>query len=166
MTERGAHVKFRAGPKAICTMMAGRCIRISRMIPHTPSRLPAAFCYTERMARDLSSYKILVVDDDADARSFICAVLEDNGATVLEASDGDAALEVARRERPDLITLDITMPGLQNGHFNPGDLESWTIATSGEASVGLRVEATIIPEPTTLLLLTSTALAILRRKKR
>ncbi len=115
MTERGAHVKFRAGPKAICTMMAGRCIRISRMIPHTPSRLPAAFCYTERMARDLSSYKILVVDDEADARSFICAVLEDNGATVLEASDGDAALEVARREKPDLITLDITMPGKDGG---------------------------------------------------
>ena len=61
------------------------------------------------MAHDLSPYKILVVDDEADARSFICAVLEDNGATVLEASDGDAALEVARREEPDLITLDITI---------------------------------------------------------
>lgn len=61
--------------------------------------------------RDLSSYKILVVDDEADVRAFICTVLEDNGATVLEARDGDEALEIARRERPDLITLDITMPG-------------------------------------------------------
>jgi len=65
------------------------------------------------------------------------------------------------------ILLDnITMPGLLNGHFEPGDLESWTTTTPGQASVGLTVEATIIPEPTTLLLLTCTALAILRRKKR
>ena len=65
--------------------------------------------------RDLSSYKILVVDDESDVREFICAVLEDNGATVLEARDGDEALEKARRERPDLITLDITMPGKDGG---------------------------------------------------
>jgi CheY-like chemotaxis protein len=67
------------------------------------------------MARDLSPYKILVVDDEADVRAFICAVLEDNGASVLEASDGDAAMAVARREAPDLITLDITMPGKDGG---------------------------------------------------
>ena len=65
--------------------------------------------------RDLSSYKILVVDDEDDVREFICTVLEDNGATVLEARDGDEALEVARREKPDLITLDITMPGKDGG---------------------------------------------------
>ena len=67
------------------------------------------------MASDLSPYKILVVDDEADTRAFICAVLADNGSAVLEASDGDAALEVARREKPDLITLDITMPGKDGG---------------------------------------------------
>jgi CheY-like chemotaxis protein len=67
------------------------------------------------MAHDLSPYKILVVDDEADVRAFICTVLADNGATVLEASDGDAALEVARGDKPDLITLDITMPGKDGG---------------------------------------------------
>ena len=67
------------------------------------------------MARDLSPYKILVVDDEADVRSFICTVLRDNGATVLEASDGDVALDAARREKPDLITLDISMPGRDGG---------------------------------------------------
>jgi len=67
------------------------------------------------MTKDLSPYKILVVDDEADARSFIRAVLEDNGATLLEARDGDEALDTARREKPDLITLDITMPGKDGG---------------------------------------------------
>ena len=67
------------------------------------------------MAHDLSPYKILVVDDEADARAFICTVLVDNGATVLEASDGDEAMAVARREVPYLITLDITMPGKDGG---------------------------------------------------
>ena len=64
---------------------------------------------------DLSKYKILVVDDEQDVRQFICAVLEDNGATVVEARDGDEALELARREEPDLMTLDITMPGKDGG---------------------------------------------------
>ncbi len=83
--------------------------------PAHSSRLPVAFCYTERMVRDLSPYKILVVDDEPDTRAFICTVLADNGATVLEASDGDMALEMARREKPNLITLDITMPGKDGG---------------------------------------------------
>jgi CheY-like chemotaxis protein len=64
---------------------------------------------------DLSKYKILVVDDEHDVRRFICTVLRDNGATVLEARDGDEALELARREEPDLMTLDITMPGKDGG---------------------------------------------------
>jgi len=64
---------------------------------------------------DLSKYKILVVDDEHDVRRFICTVLEDNGATVLEARDGDEALALARREEPDLMTLDITMPGKDGG---------------------------------------------------
>ncbi len=59
---------------------------------------------------DLSAYKILVVDDEPDARVFICTVLSDANATVVEARDGVEALEVARREKPDLVTLDITMP--------------------------------------------------------
>lgn len=59
---------------------------------------------------DLSPYKILVVDDDPDAREFISTVLSDSNATVVEAKDGVEALEVARREKPDLMTLDLEMP--------------------------------------------------------
>ena len=60
---------------------------------------------------ELAGSKILVVDDEPDFLVFISTVLEDNGATVLQASNGDEALELAREEKPDLITLDISMPG-------------------------------------------------------
>ncbi|HDL19384.1 MAG TPA: response regulator [Bacteroidetes bacterium] len=65
------------------------------------------------MAEDtsLSGYKILVTDDEPDFITFISTVLEDHGATILKAFTGDEAMEIARREKPDLITLDINMPG-------------------------------------------------------
>jgi DNA-binding response OmpR family regulator len=60
---------------------------------------------------DLSIYRFLVVDDEPDTLEFISTVLRDSGATVFEARDGDEALEVARTQRPDLMTLDLSMPG-------------------------------------------------------
>ncbi len=62
-------------------------------------------------AAPLEGYRILVADDEPDFVTFISTVLEDNGATVLQAFDGDKAIELARREKPDLLTLDISMPG-------------------------------------------------------
>ncbi len=59
----------------------------------------------------LAGKKILVVDDDPDTRVFIETVLQDNGCTTISASDGDEALEKARTEKPDLMTLDMWMPG-------------------------------------------------------
>ena len=59
----------------------------------------------------LTGRRILVVDDEEDARTYIGTVLEDAGAEIIEAADGDAALDLARREQPDVITLDISMPG-------------------------------------------------------
>ena len=53
---------------------------------------------------------ILVVDDVPDERNYLVAVLEDEGHTVVEAANGTEALERVAESRPDLITLDITMP--------------------------------------------------------
>jgi len=64
---------------------------------------------------DLTGLRILVVDDEPDTLAFIATVLEDNGAEVFEACDGNEALAVARREKPDLVTLDISMPGKDGG---------------------------------------------------
>lgn len=62
-------------------------------------------------ALPLAGYKILVVDDEPDELTFLCMVLEDNGATVLRAEDGDTALQIAREQKPHLMTLDLSMPG-------------------------------------------------------
>ena len=56
--------------------------------------------------------KILVVDDEPDVVTYLCAVLRDNGYEAMEAYDGEEALAKIASDRPDLVTLDITMPGL------------------------------------------------------
>jgi CheY-like chemotaxis protein len=55
---------------------------------------------------------ILVADDNEDCRVALCTLLESLGYRVLEASDGESAVEVARHEEPDLILMDIMMPGV------------------------------------------------------
>ena len=53
---------------------------------------------------------VLVVDDSPTAQRLIRLAVEAGGYRVLTASDGDEAIEVAMRERPDLILLDIILP--------------------------------------------------------
>ena len=59
----------------------------------------------------LGGAKILVVDDDEEIRIFLTTLFSDEGALVFEAEDGNQALEVAARKLPDIITLDLSMPG-------------------------------------------------------
>jgi DNA-binding response OmpR family regulator len=56
--------------------------------------------------------KVLIADDQANMRQLVRLTLETGRFEIFEAPDGDAALEVARREQPDLVFLDWTMPGL------------------------------------------------------
>ncbi len=59
-----------------------------------------------------AQYKILVIDDEPDVVSYLTTFLEDEGFAVISAQDGPDGIDQARAERPDLITLDITMPGM------------------------------------------------------
>ena len=54
--------------------------------------------------------KVLVVDDDPDVRLFSVTVLEENGYTPLEASNGEEGLKKIKEDKPDLVILDILMP--------------------------------------------------------
>jgi DNA-binding response OmpR family regulator len=55
--------------------------------------------------------KILVVDDDEKAVKYVCAILRDEGFDVLEAYGGEEGMDLAIKKNPDLIILDLMMPG-------------------------------------------------------
>jgi len=55
---------------------------------------------------------ILIAEDDADIRSLLRLYLEGEGMRVLEAADGNTALDLAREHTPDMAILDVMMPGL------------------------------------------------------
>src|SRR5512140_669474 len=56
--------------------------------------------------------KILVVDDEAKIVKLVRSYLEQSGFAVVEAGDGQTALIQARREKPDLVILDLGLPGI------------------------------------------------------
>jgi CheY-like chemotaxis protein len=55
---------------------------------------------------------VLVVDDSVTIRAVLGKMLSQDGHVVLKAPDGETAIEMARKEKPDLIFLDIVMPGM------------------------------------------------------
>ncbi len=54
--------------------------------------------------------KVLIVDDEPDTVEIVQSMLQGNGFDFSRAHDGDEALDVARRLKPDLIILDVMMP--------------------------------------------------------
>ena len=61
----------------------------------------------ERDSRDL---KVLLVEDIEDTRLFMRIELEEQGFIVLEAENGQVAVDTAAREKPDVILMDLTLP--------------------------------------------------------
>lgn len=59
---------------------------------------------------DARQRTVLVADDDEDILSLVRFRLERDGYRVLTAADGSAALEIARRDKPELCVLDVMMP--------------------------------------------------------
>ena len=59
--------------------------------------------------------KILIVEDHADIRRLIRMTLEFEDYAIFEASDGERGLFMAREVRPDLVLLDVMMPGAFDG---------------------------------------------------
>ena len=86
--------------KNVCELVAEACV-----IPAEKKKVMLAVPPAFRGKR------ILVVDDEPDVVRYLSTFLSDQGFTVSTAQDGGEALSKVRAERPDLITLDITMPG-------------------------------------------------------
>ncbi|MBI2883083.1 MAG: response regulator transcription factor [Chloroflexi bacterium] len=68
--------------------------------------------YSGRGGRKLADRKILVVDDEKKIVELVRLYLQRGGFTVITAGDGVAAMDLFRREKPDLVVLDLNLPEL------------------------------------------------------
>ena len=67
---------------------------------------------TSRPMPDAGVTRVLVIDDEAPIRLLCRVNLEAEGMDVLEAADGKTGLDLARDQQPDVVLLDVMMPGL------------------------------------------------------
>jgi len=81
---------------------------------------PTAYC--SRVAR------VLIVDDELDIRETIAELLRLEGHEPFEATDGEQALVRCRQLRPDLVLLDLMMPGMNGWDFRRAQLRDPIIA--------------------------------------
>jgi len=63
------------------------------------------------MAQSLDGKKILIVDDDNDILTSIQAAFEPTGAVIETANNGNKAVDIAEKSQPDLVILDMMLPG-------------------------------------------------------
>src|SRR5687768_8005519 len=75
---------------------------------------PETDSFTSTLTMELmdNKIKVLVVDDEPDILEFLYYNLTRNGFEVIQASSGNEAIQIADRELPDVILLDIMMPGI------------------------------------------------------
>jgi len=115
---------------------------------------------------------LLVVDDEERLRSLVKAYLEQEGYHVALASDGDEALRVARQEKPDLIILDLMMPGMDGYEFlrrhkrerNTPVIMLTAKVDEADTILGLELGADdYVPKPFSLRVLAARVRAVLRR---
>lgn len=60
----------------------------------------------------MSDKKILVVEDNEQNMELFCDILEAKGYKVVKAADGETGVELAKKERPDLVIMDVQLPGM------------------------------------------------------
>jgi Fe-S oxidoreductase len=96
------HYKLDMKVALVGELVANALVMERKAIPVMPAYAADSF---------LSGFRILVTDDEPDMVAFISAVLGDHGAEILRASNGDEALSILRKEKPSMMTLDLSMPG-------------------------------------------------------
>ena len=98
-----------------------------------------------------TQHTVMIVDDYEDVRNILKLWLEKLGCKVVDASGGDEAVEVAERERPDLILMDLSMPEIDGfaATFRIRQIEDLKdvpiIAISAYGELGIDVQLQIDP---------------------
>jgi len=105
------HYKLDCEVKQLVNLVASALVIEGLERPAEEEQVPEITIEKREQAEPLAGRKILVVDDEEDVRTFLITVFEDAGAEVLSASSGDECIAIAREQRPDLISLDLSMPG-------------------------------------------------------
>lgn len=121
-------VEAYAGAHAV-TGVSPSTVRLQRTLACVPAGPPV---YTRLVANPT----VLVCDDEPHILLLVVMTLRNDGYRLLEANDGEEALERARGERPDLIVLDAGMPRM-NGF---------------DVSAAIRADTSIAPQPYVLML--------------
>jgi len=99
LTDLIKHYKINVPVRNVCEYVADALVLAHASLRH------------EEMPVYLKGRKVLVVDDDQDVVAYLCALLKDNGFETISATSGAEGLRLAKDQKPDLITLDISMPG-------------------------------------------------------
>ena len=84
----------------------------SRVLPQTPGDTRRSDGPSRSEHHLTNGVSVLVVDDDPTSREALTELLEEEGYEVLSAAGGEEGLEAARKHRPDLLLLDMMMPGI------------------------------------------------------
>ena len=79
-------------------------------VPAAAEAIPEAAVVEAVPARALAGYKVLVIDDEPDIRTYLKMIFREKGADVLEAPDANQGWRQIRDQKPDLVTLDLIMP--------------------------------------------------------
>jgi signal transduction histidine kinase/CheY-like chemotaxis protein len=96
-----------------------------------PASLPAGAHADAEESAALRGIRVLVVEDNADLRDMMCALLQSRGSIVLGAADGRSAIALAGRQRPELAFVDIDLP----------DMSGYEVARALQAQGGIRLVA-------------------------
>jgi len=139
--------------KHFCTMLGGDIVVTSApgqgstftiTLPEGGKAVPAERTETvPSISGDATGKTVLIVDDDPAVHDVLRATIAKEGYRLLHAYDGAQALEIARNERPDVITLDVMMP----------KLDGWTVLGKLKSDPALApipvIMLTIVDERTT-----------------
>jgi two-component system alkaline phosphatase synthesis response regulator PhoP len=74
--------------------------------------VPAPASSATQKGTQMSSNRVLVVEDDPSVRGLLQTILEDEALEVILAADGEEGLQLAQTVHPDVVLLDVMMPGL------------------------------------------------------
>jgi PAS domain S-box-containing protein len=81
-------------------------------VAHAAPAEPVEASFLDEAAADFGGRLVLVIDDEADSRILLAHHTEEMGCRTVTAASGEEGLRLARELRPDLITLDLLMPGM------------------------------------------------------